>query len=158
VNIRALPSVDPRAIALVSSNSRGVAMRDSLRAGTLGLAMLVLSAVGLRAEERSFLTLDEISQTIIGNTMTGQARNGSGYAEYYAPDGAIHGQSETGGAYKARWWLRKEDNLMCFKYGDGPFEAGCTRLSLRGDKVEFVLMDGTVEGSATLLSGNPKNL
>jgi hypothetical protein len=133
-------------------------MRDFLRAGTLAVVVLGLSAVGLRAEERSFLTLDEISKTIISNTLTGQAKDGSGYAEYYAPDGVIHGQSEKGGAYKARWWLRKEDHLMCFKYGEGPFDAGCTRLSLSGGKVEFVLMDGTVEGSATLLSGNPKNL
>ena len=133
-------------------------MGNSLRVGMLGLAMFACSAVGLRAEERSFLTLDEISKTIVGNTMTGQAKDGCDYAEYYAPDGAIHGRSEKGGAYEARWWLRKEDNLMCFKYGDGPFDAGCTRLSLTGDKVEFVLMDGTVEGSATLLSGNPKSL
>ena len=90
--------------------------------------------------------------------MTGQAKDGGGYTEYYAPDGMIHGHSEKGGAYKARWWLRKEDNLMCFRYGDGPFDAGCTRLSLSGDKVDFVLMDGTTEGSATLLPGNPKNL
>jgi hypothetical protein len=133
-------------------------MRSDLRGGALALAILGLSASGLRAEERTFLTLDEISKSIIGNTMTGQARDGGSYAEYYAPDGAIHGQSEKGGAYKASWWLRKEDNLMCFRYGEGPFEAGCVRLSLVGDKVEFVLMDGTVEGSATLLSGNPKKL
>jgi hypothetical protein len=31
-------------------------------------------------------------------------------------------------------------------------------LALTGGKVDFVLMDGTVEGSATLLTGNPKNL
>jgi len=133
-------------------------MRTSLGVGALALAMLVLSALGSRAEDQSFLTLDEISKTIIGNTMTGQAKDGGGYAEYYAPDGVIHGQSDKRGAYKGSWWLRKQDNLMCFKYGDGPFDAGCTRLSLSGDKVEFVLMDGTVEGSATLLPGNPRKL
>jgi hypothetical protein len=132
-------------------------MRKSLRVGALALAVLGLSAPGLRAEDQSFLTLDEISKAIIGNTMTGQAKDG-GYAEYYAPDGVIHGRSEKRGAYKGSWWLRKEDNLMCFKYGDGPFDAGCTRLALTGGKVDFVLMDGTVEGSATLLTGNPKNL
>jgi len=120
--------------------------------------MLGLSAGDLRAEERSFLTLDQISKTIIGNTMTGQAKDGGGYAEYYAPDGVIHGHSDKSGAYKGSWWLRKEDNLMCFKYGDGPFDAGCVRLALAGDKVDFVLMDGTLEGTATLLTGNPKNL
>jgi len=133
-------------------------MGKSLRVGALALAMLGLSALGLRAEDQSFLTLDEISKTIIGNTMTGQAKDGGSYAEYYAPDGVIHGQSEKGGAYKGSWWLRKEDNLMCFKYGDGPFDAGCARLALAGDKVDFVLMDGTMEGTATLLTGNPKNL
>jgi hypothetical protein len=134
-------------------------MRDILRAGTLGSAVLALLAVGVvQAEEKSFLTLDQISKTIIGNTMTGQAKDAGAYAEYYAADGVIHGRSEKGGAYKAQWWLRKEDHLMCFKYGDGPFDAGCTRLSLSGDKVEFILMDGTAEGWATLLSGNPKNL
>lgn len=133
-------------------------MRSYLRGGALALTMLGLCAVSARAEERSFLTLEEISKAIIGNTMTGEAKDGSAYAEYYAPDGTIHGTSENGGAYKASWWLRKEDNLMCFRYGDGAFEAGCVRLSLVGDKVDFVLMDGTVEGSATLLTGNPKNL
>ena len=131
-------------------------MRRFLRGSAL--AIFGLSAFGLRAEDQSFLTLDEISKNIIGNTMTGQARDGGGYAEYYAPDGAIRGQAEKGGAYKGSWWLRKEDNLMCFKYGDGPFDAGCARLALTGDKVDFVLMDGTMEGTATLLTGNPKYL
>ncbi|MGH6959992.1 MAG: hypothetical protein ACREE7_05870 [Dongiaceae bacterium] len=133
-------------------------MRKSFRGGTLALAMLGLTALGLRAEDQSFLTLDQISKTIIGNTMTGQAKDGGGYAEYYAPDGVIRGQSEKGGAYKGSWWLRKEDNLMCFKYGDGPFDAGCARLALAGDRVDFVLMDGTMEGTATLLTGNPRKL
>lgn len=133
-------------------------MRSSLRGGALALTMLVLSAAGVRADDPSFLTLDQISKTIVGNTMTGQTKDGGGYAEYYAPDGTIHGQSEKSGAYKGSWWLRKEDSLMCFKYGDGPFDAGCVRLALAGDKVEFVLMDGTREGTATLLTGNPKKL
>ena len=47
---------------------------------------------------------------------------------------------------------------MCFRYGDGPFDAGCVRLSLTGDRVDFVLMDGTLEPAARLLSGNPDNL
>ena len=133
-------------------------MKSWLRSGALALTFLGLSAFDLRGEERLFLTLDEISKTIIGSTMTGETKDGIGYAEYYGPDGVIHGHLEKGGAFKASWWLRKEDNLMCFRYGDGAFEAGCVRLSFAGDKVDLVLMDGVVEGSATLLTGNPKNL
>ncbi len=78
-------------------------MRGFFRGSALALAMLGLSALGPRAEDQSFLTLDEISKAIIGNTMTGQAKDGGGYAEYYAPDGVIHGQSDKGGAYKGSW-------------------------------------------------------
>ena len=133
-------------------------MRTFLRGSALALTVFGLSGFDLRAEDQSLLTLDEISKNIIGSTMTGQAKDGGSYAEYYAPDGAIRGQSEKGGTYTGTWWLRKEDSLMCFKYGDGPFDAGCTRLALSGDKVDFVLMDGTMEGTATLLNGNPKKL
>jgi hypothetical protein len=124
------------------------------------VAALAFGAPGAiaHAGETTFMTLDEISSTIIGSTMTGTTHEGGTYTEYYAPDGTIRGATGDGARYTGTWWLRKEDELMCFRYGDGPFDAGCVRLALTGDRVDFVLLDGTVEPPATLLAGNPNNL
>jgi hypothetical protein len=110
------------------------------------------------ADGMKFMTLDEISKTVIGNTMTGKTAKGDPYTEYFAADGSIRGLAADGSKYSGKWWLRKEDNLMCFRYGDGAFDAGCVRLSLTGDRVDFTLMDGTTEPSATLVQGNPGSL
>jgi hypothetical protein len=104
------------------------------------------------------MSLDEISRTIIGNSMTGESHEAGRYIEHYAADGTIRGKSEKHGRYRGTWWLRQEDQLMCFRYGDGAFEAGCVRLALTGDRVDFVLLDGTVEPPARLVKGNPENL
>lgn len=37
---------------------------------------------------------------------------------------------------------------MCFKYGDGPFDAGCVSLSLTNDTINFVRIAGTTEEPA----------
>ena len=74
-------------------------MRRFIYGSSLALIMLGAPgapANGAWAEDQVFLTLEEISQTIIGNTMTGRTKDGDSYAEYYAPDGTIHGRSEKG--------------------------------------------------------------
>jgi hypothetical protein len=131
-----------------------------MRATTLVIAAAVATATALPAfaENMSFMSLDEISRTIIGNSMTGESHAAGRYTEHYVADGTIRGTSEKHGRYQGRWWLREEDQLMCFKYGGGAFEAGCVRLALTGDRVDFVLLDGTVEPPARLIKGNPENL
>jgi hypothetical protein len=110
------------------------------------------------AAEWPTMEREEISRSIIANTLVGSVA-GSPYAEYYAPDGVIRGESKDG-RYRAAWWLR-DDDTMCFKYGeavDGYWPGGCVRLSLDGDTVTFIRLDGSVENPAKLLSGNPKGL
>ena len=91
------------------------------------------------------------SATIIGSTLSGKTAEGESYSEYYAGDGTIRGAA-TSGRYVGTWWVR-DDNTMCFKYGDGRFDAGCVYLSLTNDIVNFVRIDGTTEEPATLLRG-----
>jgi hypothetical protein len=122
------------------------------------IVFALASFAAASADETKFMSLDEISKTVIGNTMTGKTAKGDPYTEYYAADGSIHGLAADGSKYAGKWWLRKEDSLMCFRYGDGAFDAGCVRLSLMGDRVGFTLMDGTTEPSATLVQGNPSSL
>ena len=41
---------------------------------------------------------------------------------------------------------------------EGYWPGGCVSLSLDGDTVNFIRLDGSVENPAKLLSGNPKGL
>lgn len=127
-----------------------------------GLAAILMPAVLLTSTpaeaEGQTLSRQEISRSIIGNTLVGSFE-GSPYAEFYAPDGIIRGESAEG-RYQAEWWLRADDT-MYFKYGDavdGYWPGGCVHLALDGDTVNFIRLDGSVENPTKLLQGNPRGL
>jgi hypothetical protein len=67
----------------------------------------------------------------------------SGFNEYYAADGTIHGQGYTGE------WTTK-DGEMCFAYGEGPT---CYGVSLDGPSM-VLRQDGEIKGSGMLIPGN----
>ena len=67
----------------------------------------------------------------------------SGFNEYYAPDGTIHGKG-----YKGEWTTK--DGEMCFAYGDEPT---CYGVSLDGPSM-VLRQDGTIKGSGMLIEGN----
>ncbi len=67
------------------------------------------------------------------------------YTEFYAPDGTIRAAD-----YAGAWSISQD--AMCFSYGGAA--PTCWRVRLDGDTVTW-LADGTVEGTGTILSGNP---
>jgi hypothetical protein len=88
-----------------------------LRAAILGFASL-LSVT--RLSFGAVLTTNaEIHHAIIGNTISG-TEDGKPYAEYYQPDGYIHGQ-EPEGSYVGEWRIAGRN--VCVRYfdrGEGP--------------------------------------
>lgn len=103
------------------------------------------------------MTTREMQTAVIGNSISGETEDGDSFAEYYAPDGTIHGVSKRNGAYRGAWHFR-QDQVMCFKYGEGPFDGGCVHLALDGNKLAFIRIDGTTEPSVRLIKGNPNDL
>lgn len=67
----------------------------------------------------------------------------SGFNEYYAPDGTIHGEDYTG-----EWTT--QDGEMCFAYGEAPT---CYEVSLDGPSM-VLRQDGTIKGNGMLIMGN----
>jgi hypothetical protein len=91
------------------------------------------------------LTGDAIRSAIIGNTVQGSMNASGGYAEYYAPGGAIKAVD-----YAGSWDIN--GNEMCFSYGDDP--ALCATVRMTGDQVVWVF-SGVEEGTGTIVQGNP---
>ncbi|WP_299846934.1 hypothetical protein [uncultured Roseovarius sp.] len=89
----------------------------------------------------------EIAEAVSDHTYQGSmSAGGSGFAEYYAPDGSIRGVD-----YSGKW--RTEDGVMCFKYGDG--EDRCFEVTLDGPSM-VMLKDGKIDGNGMLIKGNPQ--
>jgi len=119
--------------------------------GGIAVAFVMLTAVSVAYADDP-MTIDAMRSDIIGNSLAGTTENGDEYVEHYQPDGKIVGASKQGGAYEGQWSFR-QDGLMCFKYGEGPFDGGCVYLTRQGDKVGFVRVDGSHEPTATLVQG-----
>ena len=68
---------------------------------------------------------------------------GSGFNEYYAPDGTIHGQG-----YKGNWTTQEGE--MCFDYGE---DITCYQVSIDGPSM-VLRQDGTIKGNGMLIEGN----
>lgn len=125
------------------------------------LSLVAASAISAPASshwaQEGTMTKAEILNRIIGNTMTGSTTDGTTYTEYYAPDGTIRGTEPTNGAYEGRWSVR-DDDVMCWAYAPDYAIIGCVLLILKGDTVNFRLIDGHTEPPAKLLPGNPAGL
>lgn len=88
-----------------------------------------------------------ISAAVSDHTYQGSmSAGGSGFAEYYAPGGAIRGDGYTG-----QW--RVEDGTMCFKYGDNPER--CFGVTIDGPSM-VMYKDGQIDGNGMLIEGNPQ--
>jgi len=94
----------------------------------------------------TFVTGDQITAAIVGNTVQGSMVESGAYAEFYQADGVIKGADYTG-----KWSTK--DNQMCFDYGDG---VDCLSVRIAGDAVTWV-SDGADDGTGTILQGNPNN-
>ena len=90
-------------------------------------------------------TADEISAAVSDHTYQGSMSvAGSGFAEYYAADGAILADG-----YEGMW--RTEDGNMCFQYGDKP--ETCFEVRFNGPSMEMY-KDGALDGNGMLIEGN----
>ena len=107
--------------------------------------MLSLSTPAAAQEEPSAAT---ISAAVSDHTYQGSmSEAGSGFGEYYAPDGSIRGDG-----YSGTW--RTEDGAMCFKYGDKP--ESCFNIRINGPSM-VMLKEGEIRGNGMLIPGNPND-
>jgi hypothetical protein len=93
-------------------------------------------------------TSEEISAAVSDHSYQGSmSAGGSGFAEYYAPDGTIRADG-----YSGQW--RTEDGAMCFQYGDDPER--CFEVTLDGPSM-VMHKDGEIDGNGMLILGNPND-
>ncbi|WP_282611210.1 hypothetical protein [Pelagibius sp. Alg239-R121] len=106
--------------------------------------VMLLLPVTLKAADKP--TAAELTEAVSDHTYQGSmSAANSGFAEYYAPDGAIRADGYTG-----KW--RVEDGLMCFQYGDKPER--CFGVELHGPSMTM-FKDGEIDGNGMLIPGNP---
>ena len=101
----------------------------------------------LPAAAADMLTAEQIRAAIAGNTVQGSMEGSGAYAEFYQADGTIKGKDYTG-----VWSV--EGDAMCFQYGADP--KSCWQVAGEGDQVQWI-KDGKVEGTGTVVAGNPNN-
>lgn len=119
----------------------------------LGIVLGMMLSFGIAlADDMRPMSIDDMKAAIIGNSLSGKSESGDDYVEHYMPGGRIIGLSKANGKYQGKWSFR-QDGLMCFKYGDGPFDGGCVHLSRNGDRIGFTRVDGSTEPPATLVPG-----
>lgn len=112
---------------------------------TLCAAIAMLPAAFAHAG--NLATGEQIRAAITGNTVQGSMIDSGAYTEFYAAEGMIKGDGYTGA-----WTV--EGDEMCFQYGDDP--ASCWGVRLTGDEVAWV-KDGAVDGTGTIVAGNPND-
>ena len=105
------------------------------------LATLLGSGVANASEK---LSAEEISQAVSDHSYQGSMLEpNSGFNEYYAPDGTIHGVD-----YKGEWTTKNGE--MCFAYGQEPT---CYAVSIDGPSM-VLRQDGVIKGNGMLIQGN----
>ena len=87
----------------------------------------------------------QINAAIAGNIVQGSMVDSGVYTEFYAADGSIHGNGDTG-----QWHVT--DAEICFCYS--PDAVDCWGVLVDGDAVSWI-KDGTVLGIGMIVSGNP---
>jgi hypothetical protein len=107
--------------------------------------VFIASLLSTPAVAQDLATGDQIRAAVAGNTVVGSMAASGAYTEYYAADGTIRSADYTG-----RWTI--EGDTMCFAYGEDV--ATCWNVRLSGDQVSW-LINGTVEGSGSIVAGNP---
>lgn len=127
------------------------------RSSLYGLLCLALAgcASGATPEQKAaassakVLTGPEISQLIVGSTVSGTMKNGGRFAEYYNPNGAIEGhwsQGSSSGPYGGSWKI--DGDKFCGTYPTSPEDSGCFGTALKGDDtVYWIKSDGTFDNA-----------
>jgi hypothetical protein len=109
------------------------------------MAVSLIQPIAASADE--IATAADISTAVSDHTYQGSMNvGGSGFAEYYAPDGTIRADG-----YAGKW--RTEDGVMCFQYGEKP--ETCFEVKFNGPSMEMY-KDGELDGNGMLIQGNPQ--
>ena len=116
-------------------------------AGTAtSLLLSITASMPVLAEDTP--SAEEVQASVSDHTYQGSMSvAGSGFAEYYAPDGSIKADG-----YSGVW--RAEEGAMCFQYGDKPER--CFEVRFHGPSMEMH-KDGKLEGNGMLIEGNPND-
>lgn len=110
------------------------------------MAILLTVSLTLVAVAGDKPTAEEIASAVSDHTYQGSmSKPGSGFAEYYAPDGTIRGDG-----YMGKW--RTEDGVMCFQYGEKP--ESCFEVTVNGPSM-VMYKNGEIDGNGMLIEGNP---
>lgn len=104
------------------------------------------SALPAGAAEPKPATGAQIRKAVSGNTVTGAMDASGRYTEFYAADGTVHGKD-----YRAKWTV--EGDTMCWLYDGQPKD--CWQAAVKGANVKWI-KDGKVQGTGTVLKGNPE--
>lgn len=100
-------------------------------------------------------TEDEIRHAIIGNTVSG-TEDGKPYAEYYRPDGNVHGE-EPEGPYVGEWRITGRE--FCTRYFEEDHSVSaweCKGVDVSGS--HFAWVEDGDRYEARLVLGNPNKM
>lgn len=90
------------------------------------------------------LSAEDISEAVSDHSYQGSMSSpNSGFNEYYAPDGTIHGKD-----YEGEWTTQEGE--MCFAYGEEP---NCYKVHIDGPSMTL-RQDGVIKGNGMLIPGN----
>lgn len=119
--------------------------RNARKAIGVPIAFAAATLLGTSAVSASEpLSAEAISQAVSDHSYQGSmSAANSGFNEYYAPDGTIHGVD-----YKGEWTTREGE--MCFAYGQEPT---CYAVSIDGPSM-VLRQDGVIKGNGMLIQGN----
>ena len=123
-----------------------------MRKAFLLSAALSALVLPLAASAGDALSGDQIRSLLSGNTVQGSMEATGVYTEFYAADGTIKGKDSTGKGYAGAWTI--DGDNMCFQYGSDP--AACWQVAKEGDQIQW-MSDGKVDGTGTIVMGNPNN-
>jgi hypothetical protein len=107
------------------------------------------------------LTESEMRSAFFGNTLTGGNPNGSSWNVYISPNGAAHirGKGPNGNLMDDTGFITIENDSWCNTWRRiGRGEKNCTFIERQGDKFVNKNVEGTVNSSYIVRSGNPDNL
>ncbi|MHA7809854.1 MAG: hypothetical protein ACX933_08620 [Marinobacter adhaerens] len=118
--------------------------RSARHAIAVPIAFAAAGLLGVNAVSASeTLSAEEIAQAVSDHSYQGSMLEpNSGFNEYYAPDGTIHGVD-----YKGEWTTRQGE--MCFAYGQEPT---CYAVSIDGPSM-VLRQDGLIKGNGMLIQG-----
>lgn len=122
--------------------------RNASRATDVPIAFAAAALLGMSSVNASeMLSAKAISQAVSDHSYQGSMLEpNSGFNEYYAPDGTIHGAD-----YKGEWSTKEGE--VCFAYGQEPT---CYSVSIDGPSM-VLRQDGVIKGNGMLIPGNTVN-